>query len=139
MRPEVLFYARSVDLHQIGVHTAASYLHQNSVKISSEVLFYARSVDLHQIDVHTAASYLHRNSVKIPEVLFYARSVDLHKSQPRSQGFSLFVIGKAGKGPGTGRSHDFQHPDIVGAEEGGSSSQHALQLINIHNHDFSQC
>jgi hypothetical protein len=24
--------------------------------------------------------------------------------QPRSQGFSLFVIGKAGKGPGTGRS-----------------------------------
>ena len=31
--------------------------------------------------------------------------------QPRSQGFSLFVIGKAGKGPGTGRSHDFQHPD----------------------------
>ena len=35
-------------------------------------------------------------------------------SQPRSQGFSLFVIGKAGKGPGTGRSHDFQHPDIVG-------------------------
>ena len=36
------------------------------------------------------------------------------KRQPRSQGFSLFVIGKAGKGPGTGRSHDFQHPDIVG-------------------------
>ena len=34
--------------------------------------------------------------------------------QPRSQGFSLFVIGKSGKGPGTGRSHDFQHPDIVG-------------------------
>ena len=26
------------------------------------------------------------------------------KFQPRSQGFSLFVIGKAGKGPGTGRS-----------------------------------
>jgi hypothetical protein len=25
------------------------------------------------------------------------------------------------------------------SEEGGSSSQHALQLINIHNHDFSQC
>ena len=24
-------------------------------------------------------------------------------------------------------------------EEGGSSSQHALQLINIHNHDFLQC
>ena len=24
--------------------------------------------------------------------------------QPRSQGFSIFVIGKAGKGPGTGRS-----------------------------------
>ena len=36
------------------------------------------------------------------------------KTQPRSQGFSLFVIGKAGKGPGTGRSHDFQHPDILG-------------------------
>ena len=36
------------------------------------------------------------------------------KTQPRSQGFSLFVIGKSGKGPGTGRSHDFQHPDIVG-------------------------
>ena len=35
-------------------------------------------------------------------------------TQPRSQGFSLFVIGKSGKGPGTGRSHDFQHPDIVG-------------------------
>ena len=27
----------------------------------------------------------------------------------------------------------------VMSEEGGSSSQHALQLINIHNHDFSQC
>ena len=40
--------------------------------------------------------------------------------QPRSQGFSLFVTGKAGKGPGTGRSHDFQHPDIVG-------------VINYHN------
>ena len=25
-------------------------------------------------------------------------------TQPRSQGFSLFVIGKAGKGSGTGRS-----------------------------------
>ena len=37
--------------------------------------------------------------------------------QPRSQGFSLFVIGKAGKGPGTGRSHDFQHPDIVGVNK----------------------
>ena len=36
-----------------------------------------------------------------------------NKYQPRSQGFSLFVTGKAGKGPGTGRSHDFQHPDIV--------------------------
>jgi hypothetical protein len=35
-------------------------------------------------------------------------------NQPRSQRFSLFVIGKAGKGPGTGWSHDFQHPDIVG-------------------------
>jgi hypothetical protein len=63
MRPEVLFYARSVDLHQIGVHTAASYLHRNSVKIP-EVLFYARSVDLHQVGVHAAASYLHQNSVK---------------------------------------------------------------------------
>jgi hypothetical protein len=51
----MLFYARSVDLH----HTAASYLHQNSVRISSEVLFYARSADLHQIGVHTVASYLH--------------------------------------------------------------------------------
>jgi hypothetical protein len=29
-------------------------------------------------------------------------------------GLSLFVIGKAGKGPGTGRSHDFQHPYIGG-------------------------
>jgi hypothetical protein len=38
----------------------------------------------------------------------------VQEPQPRSQGFSLFVIGKAGKGPGTGRSHDFQHPDIVG-------------------------
>ena len=37
--------------------------------------------------------------------------------QPRSQGFSLFVIGKSGKGPGTGRSHDFQHPDIVGVNK----------------------
>ena len=26
------------------------------------------------------------------------------REQPRSQRFSLFVIGKAGKGPGTGRS-----------------------------------
>jgi hypothetical protein len=42
--------------------------------------------------------------------------------QPRSQGFSLFVIGMAGKGPGTGRSHDFQHPDIVG-------------VINYNNND----
>jgi hypothetical protein len=40
-----------------------------------------------------------------------------HSSQPRSQGFSLFVIGKSGKGPGTGRSHDFQHPDIVGVNK----------------------
>jgi hypothetical protein len=39
------------------------------------------------------------------------------KHQPRSQGFSLFVIGKSGKGPGTGRSHDFQHPDIVGVNK----------------------
>jgi hypothetical protein len=38
-------------------------------------------------------------------------------AQPRSQGFSLFVIGKSGKGPGTGRSHDFQHPDIVGVNK----------------------
>jgi hypothetical protein len=38
----------------------------------------------------------------------------VQEPQPRSQGFSLFVIGKAGKGPGTGRSHDLQHPDIVG-------------------------
>ena len=28
----------------------------------------------------------------------------INSAQPRSQGFSLFVIGKAGKGPGTGRS-----------------------------------
>ena len=41
-------------------------------------------------------------------------STNFGQTQPRSQGFSLFVIGKAGKGPGTGRSHDFQHPDIVG-------------------------
>ena len=60
----MLFYACSADLHQISVHTAESYLHQNSVKGSSGVLFYARSVDLHQIGVHTAASYLHQNSVK---------------------------------------------------------------------------
>ena len=33
--------------------------------------------------------------------------------------------------------HLFKHKYT--AEEGGSSSQHALQLINIHNHDFSQC
>jgi hypothetical protein len=39
------------------------------------------------------------------------------RMQPRSQGFSLFVIGKSGKGPGTGRSHDFQHPDIVGVNK----------------------
>ena len=39
------------------------------------------------------------------------------QAQPRSQGFSLFVIGKSGKGPGTGRSHDFQHPDIVGVNK----------------------
>ena len=41
----------------------------------------------------------------------------LKQAQPRSQGFSLFVIGKSGKGPGTGRSHDFQHPDIVGVNK----------------------
>ena len=35
-----------------------------------------------------------------------AKKLRLNQSnlQPRSQGFSLFVIGKAGKGPGTGRS-----------------------------------
>jgi hypothetical protein len=44
----------------------------------------------------------------------YSKYFFLVFRQPRSQGFSLFVIGKAGKGPGTGRSHDFQHPDIVG-------------------------
>ena len=46
--------------------------------------------------------------------LLYSAVLCICDSQPRSQGFSLFVIGKAGKGPGTGRSHDFQHPDIVG-------------------------
>ena len=45
---------------------------------------------------------------------FSLLKLNLLLNQPRSQGFSLFVIGKAGKGPGTGRSHDFQHPDIVG-------------------------
>ena len=50
--------------------------------------------------------------IRILIPLFYIFCIAL--LQPRSQGFSLFVIGKAGKGPGTGRSHDFQHPDIVG-------------------------
>jgi hypothetical protein len=54
----VLFYACSVDLQQIGDHTAASYLHQKSVKRSSDVLFYAHSVDLRQIGVHTASCKL---------------------------------------------------------------------------------
>jgi hypothetical protein len=49
---------------------------------------------------------------EFPENFFYPLNGTL--TQPRSQGFSLFVIGKEGKGPGTGRSHDFQHPDIVG-------------------------
>ena len=44
-------------------------------------------------------------------------NAEILAGQPRSQGFSLFVIGKSGKGPGTGRSHDFQHPDIVGVNK----------------------
>jgi hypothetical protein len=40
------------------------------------------------------------------EILVENKTVEqnLAKYQPRSQGFSLFVIGKAGKGPGTGRA-----------------------------------
>ena len=34
--------------------------------------------------------------------------------QPRSQGHFLFVIGKAGNGPGTGRSRDLKHSDMLG-------------------------
>ena len=34
----------------------------------------------------------------------FARASGAPYWQPRSQGFSLFVIGKSGKGPGTGRS-----------------------------------
>jgi hypothetical protein len=37
------------------------------------------------------------------KVLVNVKIFQFH-DQPRSQGFSLFVIGKAGKGPGTGRS-----------------------------------
>ena len=50
----------------------------------------------------------------LPVVKTFLPFVAYRNIQPRSQGFSLFVIGKAGKGPGTGRSHDFQHPDILG-------------------------
>ena len=35
--------------------------------------------------------------------------------------------------------NDVTRLDARESEEGGSSSQHSLQLINIHNHDFSQC
>jgi hypothetical protein len=35
-------------------------------------------------------------------------------AQPRSQGFSLFVIGKAGKGPGISWSHDLKIPTFCG-------------------------
>jgi hypothetical protein len=45
-----------VNIHQIGVHTAANPFTPNSVKRSSEVLFYSHSVDLYQIGIHTAAS-----------------------------------------------------------------------------------
>ena len=35
--------------------------------------------------------------------------------QPRSQGFFPKKVGRAGKGPGIGRSHDpLKHPEIVG-------------------------
>ena len=54
--------------------------------------------------------------------MIFPEKIELEAYQPRSQGFSLFVIGKAGKGPGTRRSHDFQHPDIVG-------------VINYNNND----
>ena len=38
----------------------------------------------------------------------------LHLFQPRSQGYFLKKMGKAGKGPGIGRSHDPKTPEIVG-------------------------
>ena len=38
----------------------------------------------------------YENAVEVENIEYF--------SQPRSQGFPLFVIGKAGKGPGTGRS-----------------------------------
>ena len=50
------------------------------------------------------------NSFKLLDLLYETRIAPsgriclARSSQPRSQGFSLFVIGKAGKGPGTGRS-----------------------------------
>ena len=70
--------------------------------------------------VHAFSHLLHMRSENFKKVgtgfgLSY-NSVCLY-SQPRSQGFSLFVIGKSEKGPGTGRSHDFQHPDIVGVNK----------------------
>jgi hypothetical protein len=40
-----------------------------------------------------------KNFILKPEISPMSRA-----AQPRSQGFSLFVTGKAGKGPGTGRS-----------------------------------
>ena len=72
---------------------------------------------------HTISSFS-QTSTRVSITLWKHRKYFLFPicQQPRSQGFSLFVIGKAGKGPGTGRSHDFQHPDIVG-------------VINYNNND----
>jgi hypothetical protein len=55
-----------------------------------------------------------KNEIYLQEIYQSSNQEMFAISQPRSQGFSLFVIGKAGKGPGTGRLHDFHHPDIVG-------------------------
>jgi hypothetical protein len=53
----------------------------------------------------------------------FCRLQNYGKKQPRSQGFSLFVIGKAGKGPGTGRSS--MYSDWSMTEEVGQAGRKA--------------
>jgi hypothetical protein len=52
--------------------------------------------------LHVAWNKLQTNLKSLDSYTTLERN--LVPNQPRSQGFSLFVIGKAGKGPGTGRS-----------------------------------
>ena len=61
------------------------------------------------------------------------------QAQPRTQGITFAHPHSRTQSPSYARSTERDKGLWPNPEEGGSSSQHALQLINIHNHDFSQC